>query len=1850
MTTVNANPIIPGYELSSQLYSGSRTIVYRAIRESDQLPVVIKLLTSQYPSFGELLQLRNQYTISKNLNIAGTIQLLSLENYNNGYILVMEDTGGVSLRDYIQRNTLSLAEFLRIGIQLSTSLYELHQNRVIHKDIKPANILIHPQTKQVQLIDFSIASLLPKETQEIKNPNILEGTLAYISPEQTGRMNRGIDYRSDFYSLGVTFYELLTGDLPFNSDDPMELVHCHLAKMPTAIGNREQGTGNSKEIPQVLSDIVLKLMAKNAEDRYQSALGLQYDLELCLTQLQETGEIRDFKIGERDVCDRFLIPEKLYGREAEVHSLLEAFERVASGTSEMMLVAGFSGIGKTAVINEVHKPITRQKGYFIKGKFDQFNRNIPFSAFVQALRDLIGQLLAESDAKLAHWRSQILEVVGENGQVLIEVIPELERVLGQQPPAPELSATAAQNRFNLLFQNFIAIFTKSEHPLVMFLDDLQWADLASLQLIKLLMENQNFLLLLGAYRDNEVSSAHPLILTVEEIKQSGKTVNTITLTSLAWVDMNQLVADTLHCTTERYSQGVASRTQPLTELIERKTKGNPFFITQFLKALYEDGLIKFNYQQGDWECDLAAVNTLAVTADVVEFMASQLQKLPETTQNVLKLAACIGNSFDLNTLAIVSEQSLTDTATALWKALQEGLILPQSEIYKFYLHQTQTNGNQGQIQNVTYRFLHDRVQQAAYCLITQDQKAATHYHIGQLLLQHTSPTEQEEKIFDLVNQFKLGIDLVTSPQEQQDLAELNLIAGRRAKISTAYAASVDYYAVARKLLANHHWQVSYDLMLTIYTEATEAAYLNTDFGQMEELSAIVLNQAKNIWDTIPIYEIKIQACIAQNQLRLGLDTALAVLHQLGIDLPHQPTYQDVNQALERTHLILANQTTAEIIDLPVMTDIRAQAAMRILATMFGAAYNGCPEMLPLTISEQVNLSIKYGNTALSAFAYTSYGLILCAFTGAVETSYKFGQLGVNLMEKFSAQHLRARIAAVFNNFIRHWQEPLKATLTSSLHGYQSGLETGDLEWAVWCIFGYSFHSYCSGKELTALEQELATYSKVIAQLKQTTALNYQKTYHQATLNLLGYSETPFLLVGDVYNEDEMLPQHQAVNDRPAVYHAKINKIILCYLFGEYEQAIAEAEIAAQYLDGVPALFVSVLLPFYDALAQLGIFNQVAETEASAILERVQLHQQKLQQWADLVPSNHLHKFHLVEAELCRVLGTPYAAMELYDRAIAIAKENHYIQEEALANELAAKFYLERQQEKIAAGYMQEAYYCYAHWGAKAKIDDLEQRYPHLLRPILHKITQNWNPLETLASIATSNVVMNTKNTTSHSSSTSINTTLDFVTILKASQAISGKIQLNELLHQLTQMILQNSGCDCCALILPNNQGEWLLRAISTPNNTELFSQPLEDNPNLPVKLIQYVKNSQQMVVINDLKTDLPVIDEYLWQCRPKSLLCLPILNQGYLIGILYLKNNSASGVFTSDRILVLNFLCIQAAISLENARLYQQVENYSYTLEAEVEQKTQALNQKAQDLEQTIKQLQQTQAQLIHTEKMSSLGQLVAGIAHEINNPVSFIQGNITYTKGYIQDMISLLTLYQQEYPQPSQAIKKKSKEIDIDFIFDDVNKILESMDAGSNRISQIVLSLRNFSRLDEAGIKAVDLHSGIESTLLILQHRLQDSAIQPEVEIVKEYGKLPLVNCYPSHLNQVFLNIINNAIDAIRDNRQCSENPQIRIRTEVIENHRLRIAIANTDSTIPVHIQNRIFEPFFTTKPFGRGTGLGLFVSYSIIQQHGGTLSVRSQPNEETEFEIILPLNFATPNIVSGERLIINTAEGAED
>ncbi len=1427
-----------------------------------------------------------------------------------------------------------LIKFFNITIQLAEALHYLNQQRIIHKDIKPSNILIHPQTLQVQLLDFSISSLLPKEQQQLINPNVLEGTLAYMSPEQTGRMNRGIDYRTDFYSLGVTCFQLLTGQLPFVTKDPMELLHSHLVEKVKFPVERWQ-----RKVPEGLQAIVIKLMAKDGEDRYKSALGLKHDLERCLQQWEETETIIPFELGEQDVCDRFLIPEKLYGREREVERLLDAFEQVAGkenkGTSrsQLFLVAGFSGIGKTAVVNEVHKPIVEKRGYFIKGKFDQFHRNIPFSAFVQAFRDLMRQLLSESDAELQSWKSKIMTAVGESGQVIIDVIPELQQIIGAQPAAVYLSGTEAKNRFNLLFQKFAQVFCTPQHPLVIFLDDLQWVDSASLNLMNLLMTDleRGYLLLIGAYRNNEVSPTHPLMLALDGLTQVGAIVNTITLQPLSHNSLNYMVADTLHCSEEF--------AQPITKLVYQKTQGNPFFATQFLKALHEDGLIEFDRQACHWQCDIVRVHDAALTDDVVEFMALQVQKLPIPTQEILKLAACIGNQFDLQTLAIVSEQSEMETATGLWSALQQGLVLPQSEIYKFYVGREEQK-LQPESQMLSYRFLHDRMQQAAYSLIPNEQKQTTHLKIGRLLLKNTPEELQDEKIFAIVNQLNYGVDLLTTQSECERLAQLNLTAGRKALASTAYSAAVEYFRIGRRLLPQDSWKYHYALTLALYESEIEGAYLNGEFEEMEQLAKVLDSHTVNLLDRIKVYEVKIKAYSGQNKLKEATNIGLVVLEQLGVSFPTPVTPADIEEAFQEIAPKLNGIDINQLIDLPGMTEPEKLAAMQILSNIFIPVYIVVPNLLPLVVCKQVLISLDYGNCPESAVAYTNYGLILCGIVGDIETGYQFGKLGLSVLSKLNANQLKSKIFNVAYSCVIHWKEPLRSILKPLQESYANGIETGDLEFAGYAALIYCYASFLVGNNLDRVSADMEKYYYALQKIKQETSLNYIAIFWQSVLNLQNESTNRCCLKGEVYDEDKKLLQHQKSNDTTAISYLYFNKLILCYLFGEFDRALKNSAEVEKYSEGQTGIAVIPIFYFYDSLTRLALCRETkfGTEERESLWQRIAANQEKMKNWAHHAPMNHQHKVDLVEAEKSRILGENYQAGDFYDRAISGAKENKYLQEEALANELAGKFYLDLGKEKVAAGYLQEAYYGYAKWGAKAKTDELEQDYPYFLQPILDQVSST-NSIETLAELASdASLSLLSPMTDTSTSSNNLNITLDLATILKASQSISSIIQLDELLYELTKIMLQTSGGDRCALILPDSEGNWQVEAITTLKKTEVCTQSLQGNPNLPVKLINYVKNIQEMVIIDALKTNLPVVDEYLSQESPQSILCLPLLNQQKLIGILYLQNQFASSVFTSDRLLIIKFLCTQAAISLEKARLYKKSQAYAQQLEVSLAQ------------------------------------------------------------------------------------------------------------------------------------------------------------------------------------------------------------------------------------------------------------------------------------------------------------------------
>ena len=1862
---------IERYQITEFIYKGTRTEVYRAIREADQTPVILKKLRNEYPTFNEMVQFRHQYAIAKNLEIPGIVKPIALETYGHSYLLVMPDVGGLSLSDYTKENPLNLEEFLSIAIALSNIIESLYENRVIHKDIKPANILINPESQDIKLIDFSIASLLPKESQILQNPNVLEGTLSYISPEQTGRMNRGIDYRSDFYSLGVTFYELLTGQLPFISDDAMELVHCHLAKNPTPPHELKP------EIPRVLSELIVKLMAKTAEDRYQSAGGIRHDLQNCLQQWQATQTIQSFQLAKWDSCDRFSIPEKLYGREREVQSLLDAFERVANPPKgkpgvEMMLVAGFSGIGKTAVVNEVHKPIIRQRGYFIKGKFDQFQRNIPFSAFVQAFRELIQQLLTESSYKIALFQGKLLEVLGQDGQVIIDVIPEVELLIGPQPTVSKLSSTAAQNRFNLLFSKFVQVFTSTEHPLVIFLDDLQWADIDSLKFIKLLIQptknqskntylastptiqtEKNFpkaeersggLLLIGAYRDNEVSRGHPLMLTLQEIRketdvtcfanpfdypkqgigQLAPKVNQIFLRPLDLNSLNQLITETLTCSPE---QGL-----PLSKLVHQKTQGNPFFATQFINFLYEQKVIyyiwlkpedtEFSSPRGYWQCDLAKVKALAVSKNVLEFMVDKLKCLSENTQNILKVAACIGNQFDLETLAIACNRSLVETAANLWNALQAGVILPNSETCKFFQEFSETTCHNNSLaintpsELISYKFLHDRVQQAAYLLIAEEEKQSTHLKIAQLLLTHTCPEDREERIFAIVNQLNLGQELVKEPEKQEELAQLNLQAGAKALESTAYEAAKNYLHTGLKFLKHDCWESQYDLTLGLYNLAVEAAYLNGEFELAQVLIERPIKRAKKILDKIYVYEIKIQIYSAQQKMQAALDTGLEVLQILGVSLIETPPMNLSPTALD---------------NLPKMTDPHKQAAMRILMNMESPAYHGNPEMMPLLAFTMVHLSIEHGNSPTSAYGYVLYGFILCLGMSNFNLGYQFGQLAMRILDKFETRDIRCKVVNVFNCFIRHWKEHTKETIKALKENVQLGLQTGDLEYGSYAAFNYCHNIVLSGEYLEEVDRQFEEYLPLLESMKQEFQLEATQVWGQLVLNLRGKAVERQQLIGEMFDETDLLDNPQA--NPMSLYSAYHAKNLLAYLFEDYENAIVFGAEAQKYEPAMATLLPVVQNPFYYSLSLLAKFvtpdldwslnmeveqdlkppqNLAVTDELKESLEIVAANQQKLKVWANHAPMNFQHKYDLVAAEKARVLGKTVKAIAYYDRAIQGAKENGYIQEEALANELAAKFYLAWDKEKMGKTYLIDAYYGYSRWGTRAKIKHLEKRYPEYFSSIL-------KPDKVRVSLQQSISKLNRLTATYQEESTRSIELLNLATVMKAAQALSGEIKLDKLLDKLMQVLMENAGAQIGVLLLPENERWTIAVYCCSEKHCEMTFDSVTNSNRVPLAVINYVSRTGEKLVIHDARNEsIFANDPYIIAHDPKSILCLPLQNQGQLVGMVYLENNLITGAFRGDRLEVLKLLSSQAAISIENARLYEQAQNYG------------------QQLEKSLEDLKEAQLQLVQNEKMAGLGQLVSGVAHEINNPIGFISGNLEHTEEYTKEILNHLRLYQKHYPNPVSEILESSEEIDLEYLLEDLPKMIKSMKEGSHRIQEISKSMRTFSRADRAQKVSFNLHEGIESTLLILKHRLKANEKRMGIKVIKDYADLPEVECYPGQLNQVFMNVIANGIDALEEfNQQRSKEEiknhpnQITIQTAISDDgSQVMIKIKDNGSGMNPEVQAKIFEHLYTTKPVGKGTGLGLSISRKIVvEKHGGNLTCTSELGKGTEFAIALPV-----------------------
>ncbi|MEB3340610.1 ATP-binding protein, partial [Okeania sp.] len=1265
----------------------------------------------------------------------------------------------------------------------------------------------------------------------------------------------------------------------------------------------------------------------------------------------------------------------------------------------------------------------------------------------------------------------------------------------------------------------------------------------------------------------------------------------------------------------------------------------PFFSIQFIKFIYKKGLIFYDYQQNKWLFDLSEIKILAGSGDVVELMAAEIKKLPLETQELLKLAACISNQFDLETLSVVSERSISETALFLWNALSEGLILPADEAYKFY--QGEHYDNLPEITNIEtpiYHFLHDRVQQAAYSLIPEQNKQETHLKIGRLLLKNTANEELEEKIFEIVNQLNYGVELITEKDAREELASLNLRAGTKAKISTAYQTAISYLQTGINLLTENSWQTQYQLTLALHEEAVETNYLNGDFAEMDKLVDIVLEKANNILEKMKVYETKIQAYITMTKLQEALTIGLSVLSLLGMIFPTNITESYIKEYLQNTEANLREKNISELINLPLLEEPEKLAVLRILSSLFSIVFVSNPALLPLIICKQINLSLNSGISTFFAFACTAYGFLLCTIEQDIDTGYQFGRLACELLEKFNSKDQKTKIFQFTYTGIEYRKIHVQQTFPHLLEAYKIGLETGDLEYAAYSILHYCGYSYLAGISLDQLQQEIENYSNSLKQLKQENNYYYNQIYYQVVLNLLGYEENPELLSGKAFNEEKFIPFYENIKDRYGLFQIYFNKLILSYLLGNFQQSKDYVARAEEYVEGgVTGFFYFPVYCFYSSLALLAFYPNSKVAELDKILEKVTAYGEKMKFWAQHAPTNYSHKYYLIEAEKQRILGNKIAAIEAYEQAIALATENKYIQEAALANELSAKFYLDWGKTKIAQTYMIEAYYRYLDWGAVAKIKDLEKRYPQLLAPVLLSSDENANAIGRNISY-------------SYTSSSKSENSLDLATVLKVSQTLSGEVKLEGLLSTLMELMMENAGAQKCALILLQEQ-QLILEAMTSVVGTAIPSDPNQylqnfQRPQIPVSrtqelpqtLINYVWRTEKFQVFDDVTTEtIWINDPYFQRQQPKSILCTPIIKQGKIIGIIYLENNLTTGAFTSERLELLEMITTQVAISLENAFLYN-------TLEQKVERRTQQLNEKnqalAQTLEelneknqalaQTLEELKKTQTQLIQTEKMSSLGQLVAGVAHEINNPVNFIYGNIDYAQEYAQDLLDVINIYQENYPEPVNEVKDILEDVELDFLVEDLPKTLNSMKVGAERIKKIVQSLRNFSRLDESEVKNVDIHEGIDSTLMILQNYLKGRPNELEIKVIKNYGQLPKVKCYPGELNQVFMNIIGNALDALENIRDKNSNsfPQITITTEIEAEKFMIIRIADNGMGISEEVQQRMFDPFYTTKKVGKGTGLGLAISYQIVvEHHQGNLECISTPGKGSEFVISIPV-----------------------
>ena len=1759
---------ITNYQITQQIYESANSLIYRASRNEDNQPVILKVLKEDYPTPEELTRYRQEYDITSSLaNVDGVINAYRLEKHQNTIVMCLEDFDAESLTIWREQRTFTLDELLTLAIRITDILEKIHRQNIIHKDINPSNIVWNPNNGILKIIDFGISTQLPKQHLALKNPDVLEGTLAYMSPEQTGRMNRALDYRADFYSLGATFYQLFTGKVPFESTDAMELVHCLMAKQPTPPDQI------NPELPSVISNIILKLLEKTAEARYQSAWGIKADLQECQLQFAKTGQMSHFSLAQKDLSDRFQIPQKLYGREPEIDTLLTAFEQVASGFTAIMLVAGYSGIGKSVLVKEIYKSLTKKTGYFITGKFDQFQRNIPYSAVVNAFQELVQQLLTENEQQLSVWKQKLLTALAPNGQVIINVIPEMELIIGKQPPVPSLGSTESQNRFNLVFKNFMRVFCQPEHPLVIFLDDLQWIDSATLKLLELVTtdrDNTTFFLI-GAYRDNEVDPTHPLIMTLDKLlREESITINQITLKPLAFEHINQLIADSLHQNLTAVSA--------LTNLVRRKTGGNPFFVNQFLKTLADENLLRFvppntADERGLWHWNISEIEAMGITGNVVELMIGKLKKLPESAQPVLRLAACIGNRFDLDTLSVIYQKSLADTFQDLMPVLTEGFILPLSE--------PKLSGNNIHHSPLTilhFQFLHDRVQQAAYSLIVEQDKPLLHWQIGQLLLKNTPDEGLDTHIFDIVNHLNLGKAFVQNETDKPEILQLNLLAVKKAKLSTAFQAALKYARMANSLLNQAAWQSDYARTFELLKEQTEAEYLTGHHQIAEQLIDQLLEHAQSLADQVDAFTLlkTLQATQGKNYAK-GLTVGLQILQAADLNFPESEAEQQ--QAIaEKLFQIQSNsyhRNLTEVVNLATMHDEIAQVKMKLCMEFWESAfYNGCPNLMLLCSFNLIDLSWQYGNTNQSSFGYLLYGVFLTE-NEHYQSGYEFGQLALQIIDKFNDVAMLPKVRNLFCNYINYHRQPFSSNALFYEQNIQKCRETGEIVFGVWAAVFLIWSHFLSGTPLEEIYQLVDKYGHFVENTNDEKMLKVFQTLRLVILNLQGQTPDKCQLKNAEFEIEDCLAYWQQNNFLPgSTWYAILMGQVL-YIHGDYEQAIAIMKRHANILTPSIVMFPLTQYYFYYSLNIAAGYEMADSEQQAGIIQQLIDNTNKLQLWAENCPDNFQAQHLLVDAERQRIVGDELAAMAGYDQAIKSANKYGLIQLVALANEIAARFWLKKDQLTFTQLYLTQAYRAYQQWGATAKVTHLETEYPQFLA---HKTA---TAIPTDATISATRMASN---------STKGSKWLDLNSIMKAAQTLSGEMVLSRLLEKMMHIVIENAGAEKGFLLLPK-QGCWFIEAqryVESSDTPVLQSLPLEKSEQVSANVIHYVVHTKENVVLhNATQKGRFTRDTYIVKHRPKSVLCASLVNQGQLTGILYLENNLTTGAFTPERLEVLNLLSSQIAISIENSFLYN-------NLEEKVAKRTHEIVERTSELEQEI--VVRKRAEEAAETANQAKSAFLASMSHELRTPLNGIL-------GYAQ-------ILQRD---PSLTTKQQHG--------------LNVIEQSGDHLLALINDVLDLAKVEAGKIELYEFDFNLPSLLNGVSEIIQIRAEHKDIHFyLKSRDDIPkTVYGDERRLRQILLNLLGNAV-------KFTDLGSVILTVRVNPDEQIHFEIEDTGVGISAEHLERIFEPFEQVgdqKRQAKGTGLGLAIAKKLVELMDGQLNVSSQLNIGTQFwfELALPV-----------------------